>query len=160
MWLRVEKMSASLSDTIIIYCDGACSGNQSANNAGGWGVVMKYKDHIKELHGGECNTSNQRMELTACIKALEAIKAKDKPVTVYSDSAYLVNCMHQKWYVRWKKNGWKNAKKQPVENKDLWSRLLDLLDGLNVKFHKVEGHAGVELNERADELARMGAEEA
>lgn len=146
------------SDHIIIYCDGACSGNQSTENAGGWGAVLKYKDRVKELHGGERNTSNQRMELTACIKALEAIKRRDKPVAVYSDSAYLINCMQQKWYVRWRKNGWKNAKKQPVENRDLWERLLELLDGLNVKFHKVEGHAGVELNERADELARLGAE--
>lgn len=147
-------------EPVIIYCDGACSGNQSANNLGGWGVVMNYKDRVKELHGGERNTSNQRMELTACIKALEAIKSKDKPVAIYSDSAYLVNCMHQKWYLRWERNGWKNAKKQPVENKDLWVRLLELLDGLSVKFHKVEGHAGVELNERADELARQGIKEA
>lgn len=149
----------SSTDSITIYCDGACSGNQSATNVGGWGVVMKYKQQLKELSGGERNTSNQRMELTACIKALEEIKLKEKRVDVYSDSAYLVNCMHQKWYTRWERNGWKNAKKQPVENKDLWVRLLDLLDGLNVAFHKVEGHAGVELNERADELARRGIKE-
>lgn len=146
-------------DSIVVYCDGACSGNQSANNVGGWGVVLKYKQHLKELSGGERNTSNQRMELTACIKALEAITAKEKPVEIYSDSAYLVNCMHQRWYDRWQKNGWKNARKQPVENRDLWQRLLDLLDGRKVRFHKVEGHAGVALNERADELAQSGIQE-
>lgn len=147
-------------DPIVVYCDGACSGNQSANNIGGWGVVLKYKHHRKELWGGERNTSNQRMELTACIKALEAITAKEMPVEIYSDSAYLVNCMNERWYERWRRNGWKNTKKQPVENKDLWQRLLDLIEGRDVRFYKVEGHAGIELNERADELAQMGIKEA
>ncbi len=142
-------------DRIVVYCDGACSGNQSENNVGGWGVVMKYQQHAKELCGGERNTSNQRMELTACIKALEAIKTP-KPVVIHSDSAYLVNCMHDRWYERWQRNGWKNAKKQPVENKDLWERLLELLSQHDVEFKKVQGHAGIELNERADELARQG----
>jgi ribonuclease HI len=146
-------------DRIVVYCDGACSGNQSANNVGGWGVVLKYQQHTKELSGGERNTSNQRMELTACIKALEAIKTP-KPVVIHSDSAYLVNCMHQRWYDRWRRNGWKNAKKQPVENRDLWERLLELLSQHDVEFKKVEGHAGDELNERADHLARLGAKEA
>lgn len=150
-------MAGKSEEAIIIYCDGACSGNQSARNAGGWGVVMQYKDHVKELHGGERNTSNQRMELTACIKGLEAIKSK-RPVEIYSDSAYLVNCMHERWYERWQRNGWKNAKKQPVENRDLWEQLLALLDTHDVTFKKVHGHAGVDLNERADELARQGAQ--
>lgn len=154
--MTTKKTSA---EAIVIYCDGACSGNQSAKNVGGWGVVMKYKLHVKELSGGERNTSNQRMELTACIKALGAVTSKGKPIEIYSDSAYLVNCMNERWYERWQCNGWKNAKKQPVENKDLWLRLLDALDNLNVKFHKVEGHAGIELNERADELARRGIRE-
>ncbi len=145
-----------VSDPIIIYCDGACSNNQSSNNVGGWGVVMKYKQHVKELSGGERNTSNQRMELTACIKALEEIKSKDKSVEIHSDSAYLVNCIHQRWYERWQRNGWKNVKKQPVENRDLWERLLELLPQFDVQFKKVQGHAGIELNERADELARQG----
>ncbi|HXG00298.1 MAG TPA: ribonuclease HI [Bacteroidota bacterium] len=147
-------------EPIIIFCDGACSGNQSKNNVGGWGAVLTYKGKVKELHGGERNTSNQRMELTACIKALEAIKTRKLPIVIYSDSAYLVNCMNQRWYDRWRRNGWKTGKKQPVENRDLWERLLALVESLNVTFKKVEGHAGVELNERADELARLGAEEA
>jgi len=142
--------------SITIYCDGACSGNQSARNTGGWGAVLKYGDRIKEIHGGEKNTSNQRMELTACIKALESVRSNDIPIDVYSDSAYLINCMKEKWYVAWQKNGWKNARKQPVENRDLWERLLDILADHAVRFHKVTGHAGVELNERADHLAREG----
>jgi ribonuclease HI len=141
---------------IIIYCDGACSGNQSTRNKGGWGAILEYKDNLKELCGGEHNTSNQRMELTACIKALEIVKGDGVQVDVYSDSAYLVNCIHQKWYMNWQKNGWKNAKKQPVENQDLWKRLLDLIHRHNVRFHKVTGHSGVELNERADQLAQTG----
>lgn len=150
---------SSAVEPIIVYCDGACSGNQSANNVGGWGVVLKYGQQVKELHGGERNTSNQRMELTACIKALEAIKAKDKPIVIYSDSAYLVNCMNERWYDRWRRNGWKNAKKKPVENRELWERLLELVGQFNVRFKKIPGHAGVELNERADELAQLGIEE-
>ena len=141
---------------IIIYCDGACSGNQLADNLGGWGVVLKYNNQSKELFGSERNTSNQRMELTACIKALESVKASGIPVDIYSDSAYLINCMQQKWYVNWQKNGWKNAKKQPVENQDLWKTILDLTRKHAVHFHKVAGHSGVTLNERADELAQMG----
>jgi ribonuclease HI len=152
-------MTQKTKESIIIYCDGACSGNQSKKNVGGWGVVLKYRQHVKELFGGERNTSNQRMELTACIRALEEIKSKDKPIEIYSDSAYLVNCMHQQWYVRWERNGWKNVKKQPVENRDLWVRLLELLDEHDVKFKKVQGHAGVKLNEQADELARRGIKE-
>lgn len=151
-------MSTSTRARITIYCDGACSGNQSATNVGGWGVVLKYHDKVKELHGGERNTSNQRMELTACIKALEAVKSHDIPIDVYSDSAYLINCMKEKWYVNWQKNGWKNAKKQPVENQDLWKRLLELISQHSIKFHKVAGHSGVELNERADKLAQLGIE--
>ncbi len=143
-------------NTIIIYCDGACSGNQFSSNKGGWGVVLNYNDKVKELYGGEVNTSNQRMELAACIKALEEIKKNDIPIEIYTDSAYLVNCINEEWYVNWERNGWKNAKKKPVENKDLWQRLLELLRKYTVTIHKVEGHSGIPLNERADELARMG----
>ena len=120
---------------------------------------MSYNGTVKEIHGGERNTSNQRMELTACIRALERITAKDIPVDVFSDSAYLVNCMNQQWYKTWQRNGWKNAKKQPVENKELWTTLLSLIAERTVRFHKVAGHTGVDLNERADELARQGIQE-
>jgi ribonuclease HI len=143
-------------DKIIIYCDGACSGNQYRSNAGGWGAILKHGDLLKEIHGGELNTTNQRMELTACIRALEQLKSGKYSIEVYTDSAYLVNCINHKWYIAWQKNGWKNAAKKPVENRDLWERLFSLLSLYRVAFIKVAGHSGNELNERADELARQG----
>jgi ribonuclease HI len=143
-------------DKIVIYCDGACSGNQFRGNRGGWGAVLRYQDKVKEIWGGENNTTNQRMELTACIKALEQVKDPGVEVEIYSDSAYLVNCINQKWYENWQKNGWKNYKKQPVENKDLWLKLLSLLSNHKITFHKVKGHSLSSLNALADKLARKG----
>ncbi len=107
-------------DKIIIYCDGSCLGNQNSENSGGWGAILKYGSKVKEINGGERNTTNQKMELTACIKALEQVKNNNIDIEVYSDSAYLINCMHQKWYLRWKKNGWKNSHKQPLTHKNIW----------------------------------------
>lgn len=141
---------------IIIYCDGACSGNQFTYNKGGWGAVLKYGDKIEEIYGGERNTTNQRMELTACIKALEHIKSNNIPVEVYSDSAYLVNCMRQRWYKKWQKNGWVTSSNKKVENKDLWLQLLELLNKHIVHFYKVTGHSNIKLNELADSLANKG----
>jgi len=145
-------------DKIIIYCDGACSGNQYHTNAGGWGAILQHGGRLKEIHGGELDTSNQRMELTACIKALEQLKSGKYAVEVYTDSAYLVNCINSKWYIAWQRNGWKNAAKKPVVNRDLWERLLTLLSSYEAVFIKVAGHSGNRLNERADELARQGVE--
>lgn len=126
---------------IHLYCDGGCSGNQTSENIGGWGTVLVYREHIKELKGGEFNTTNNRMELTALIEGLRAIQNTAKPVSVYSDSAYIVNCFHQKWHINWQKNGWKNSKKEPVENQDLWQELLDLVARHpQVHFFKVKGH--------------------
>ena len=150
---------ASETEVVTIYCDGACSGNQFKGNKGGWGAVLSYKDASKELRGGAKNTSNQRMELTGCIEALECLKGDGLEVVVYSDSAYLVNGMQQKWYERWEKNGWLNYKRKPVENRDLWERLLALVRRHRVVFRKVTGHSGVELNERADQLARQAIAE-
>ncbi len=148
------------SDKIIIYCDGACSGNQFEQNVGGWGAVLQYKDRVKEIYGGEKNTTNNRMELTACIKALEQVKLKNAEIEMYCDSAYIVNCFRQGWHLKWQRNGWMTSKKEPVENRDLWERLLTLADQHQVAFQKVKGHAGVELNERADRLANRGMAEA
>ncbi len=129
---------------IHIYCDGGCSGNQSEINIGGWGTVLVYKEHIKELKGGTVNTTNNRMELTALIEGLRAIQNVDISVSVYSDSAYIVNCFHQKWHVNWQKNGWRNSKKEPVENQDLWVELLQLVQRHpQVLFFKVKGHLDV-----------------
>ena len=146
-------------DKIVIYCDGACSNNQLRENLGGWGAILQYKDRTREISGAEPNTSNNRMELLACIKALEAVRNRSLPVEVFTDSAYLANCLLQKWYVRWRKNGWQTAAKKPVENKDLWLRLLALKETLpRLTFHKVAGHSQIELNERADRLAKEAIE--
>lgn len=147
-----------MKDIIMIYTDGACSGNQSKKNFGGWGAVLKFGGKTKEISGGEADTTNNRMELTACIEGLKALKRDDIDVEIFSDSSYIVNCINKEWYRTWRKNGWKTSKKQSVENIDLWKELLKLIDGKRVKFIKVKGHSGIELNERADELARMGAE--
>jgi ribonuclease HI len=147
-------------EKIIIYCDGACSGNQYRCNTGGWGAVLQRGDLLKEIHGGELDTTNQRMELTACIMALERLKSGKYVVEVYTDSAYLVNCINDEWYITWQKNGWKNSDKKPVVNRDLWEKLLALLSLYKVVFIKVAGHSGNKLNERADELARQGIEKA
>jgi len=136
---------------IIIYTDGACSGNPGP---GGWGAVLFYGEHIKEISGSEEATTNQRMELTAVIEALKALKVSGWEVTVYSDSAYIVNAFKQGWIENWQKNGWKNSKKEAVANQDLWLNLLALLQKNRVKIEKVKGHAGDEFNERCDQLAR------
>lgn len=136
---------------LCIYTDGACSGNPGP---GGWGAVLLYGDNIKEISGAEKDTTNQRMELLAVIKALEALKVKGWDVTVYSDSAYIVNAFKQDWISNWQRNGWKNSKKEDVANQDLWKRLLALKELNNVTIEKVKGHSGDEWNERCDELAR------
>lgn len=141
---------------IIVYCDGACSNNQHRQNRGGWGAILLYQGKTKEISGAEANTSNNRMELLACIKALEAITNTTLPVSVFTDSAYLHNCLTQQWYRRWQKNGWLTAGKKPVENKDLWLRLLKQKDRFTrIAFRKVAAHSQVELNERADHLAKQ-----
>lgn len=134
---------------VTIYTDGACSGNPGP---GGWAAILFYGEHRKELSGGEEETTNQRMELKAAIEGLQALKEPCK-VKLYSDSAYLVNCFQQGWYKSWQKNGWKNSKGKPVENKDLWERLLDLNEQHQVEFIKVKGHADDPWNNRCDQLA-------
>ncbi|NLI93692.1 MAG: ribonuclease HI [Peptococcaceae bacterium] len=135
---------------VTIYTDGACSGNPGP---GGWGAVLRYGEHIKETSGFEEITTNQRMELTAAIEALLLLKEPCR-VDLYSDSAYLINAFHQEWFVRWKKNGWLNAQKKPVENRDLWQKLLELASKHQVNWIKVKGHSGDSLNERCDILAK------
>ncbi|CAM5796021.1 MULTISPECIES: ribonuclease HI [Brevibacillus] len=134
---------------VTIYTDGACSGNPGP---GGWGAVLMYGEHKKEMSGAEQGTTNNRMELKAAIEALSVLKEPCK-VTLYSDSAYLVNCFQQGWYKGWLRNGWKNSKNQPVENQDLWKELLRLMEIHTVQYVKVKGHADNEWNNRCDELA-------
>ena len=137
---------------VLIYTDGACSGNPGP---GGWGCILICGDLRKELNGGERLTTNQRMELTAAAEALRALKMPCR-VTLFSDSAYLINGFNQHWLTNWQRNGWMNARKQPVENQDLWRELLRLSQIHQVEWKKVKGHAGDALNERCDELARAG----
>ena len=134
---------------IILYTDGACSGNPGK---GGWGAILFYKDKEKELSGGENQTTNNRMELTAVIKGLEALKEKCN-VEIYSDSAYVVNAFSQNWIENWLSNGWKSSK-GIVLNQDLWQRLLELTSFHTVRWHKVKGHSDNQYNNRCDELAR------
>lgn len=136
---------------IRVYTDGACSGNPGP---GGWAAIVIDDGHERELAGGETSTTNQRMELRAAIEGLSAIEGRDREVALYSDSAYVVNCFRDKWYVRWRQNGWRNVQKKPVENRDLWEALIALAERHEVSWHKVAGHSGDPLNERADRLAR------
>ena len=136
---------------VTIYTDGACSGNPSA---GGYGVVLMYGAAKKELSEGYRKTTNNRMELLAVIKGLEALKESCR-VNLYSDSKYVVDAMEKGWVVKWKQNGWMRNKKEKASNIDLWERLLPLLEKHQVKFIWVKGHADNPWNERCDELARM-----
>ncbi len=172
-----------------IYTDGGCSGNQSTENTGGWGAILEYGEHKKEIYGGEANTTNNRMELTAVIEAFKALKKEGMEVEVFSDSSYVSNCFREKWYVNWERNGWKNASKKPVENQDLWQELITLTKKHKVRFYRVKGHVNLagkadfeklykkfvewngeafdfdafkyvtEMNNRADQLANMGISE-
>ncbi len=137
-------------EEVVIYTDGACSGNPGP---GGWGSILMYKDNKKEISGGKKDTTNNVMELTAVIEALKLLKFKCK-VSVYSDSAYVVNAFNQKWIYGWMKNGWKNASKEPVKNKELWQELYELTMVHEVNFVKVKGHSDNEYNNRCDEMAR------
>lgn len=137
-------------EEVIIYTDGACSGNPGP---GGWGSILMYGENKKEISGGKQDTTNNVMELTAVIEGLKLLKFPCK-VKLYSDSAYVVNAFNQKWIYGWLKNGWKNASKEPVKNKELWQELYDLTKVHEVEFIKVKGHADNEYNNRCDELAR------
>ncbi len=137
-------------DEVTIYTDGACSGNPGP---GGWGAILMYKDNIKEISGGDKETTNNIMELTAVIEALKLLKFPCK-VNLYSDSAYVVNAFLQNWIGNWQKNNWKTADKKDVKNKELWQELISLTNIHNITFNKVKGHADNEYNNRCDELAR------
>ena len=134
---------------VTIYTDGACSGNPGK---GGWGAILMYGEIKREMSGAENETTNNRMELTAVIKALEALK-EPCVVDLYSDSAYVVNAFVQDWISGWKSRGWKGSDKKPVKNLDLWMTLIELTEKHEVNFIKVKGHADNEFNNRCDELA-------
>jgi ribonuclease HI len=136
---------------VVIHTDGACSGNPGP---GGWGAILESGAHRKELKGGEALSTNNRMELTAAIEALEALKAPSE-VELYTDSNYLRDGI-TKWIRKWKTNGWRTAERKPVRNAELWQRLDAACGRHDIHWHWVRGHAGHDDNERADELAREG----
>lgn len=136
---------------VVIYTDGACSGNPGP---GGWGSLLMYDGHRRELFGGDASTTNNRMELMAVIQALEALK-RPCDITIYTDSTYVMKGMTD-WLEQWKRRGWKTAAKKPVKNVDLWQRLETAINSHQVDWNWVKGHSGVPGNERADELARQG----
>lgn len=137
--------------TVNIYTDGACSGNQNDENLGGWGSVLEYGPHTKRIYGGEKNTTNNRMEMTALVKALETLKEENLHLNIFSDSAYLIECFNQKWYLNWRRNGWMTAGKKPVENKDLWLRLLEQIEKYPfIRFHRIKGHLNPKKKEQMD----------
>ena len=135
---------------VIIYTDGACSGNPGP---GGWAAILIYGDNKKEISGGSPETTNNIMELTAILEGLKALKVECE-VDIFSDSAYSVNAFNQGWIFNWMKKGWKTASGEPVKNKELWQELYNLTKKHKVTFNKVKGHSDNELNNRCDELAR------
>lgn len=137
-------------ENVIIYTDGACSGNPGP---GGWGSILMYKENKKEISGGKDDTTNNVMEMTAVIEALKMLKFPCN-VKIYSDSAYVVNAFNNGWIYNWKKNNWKTADKKPVKNKELWEELYNFTKIHKVEFIKVKGHSDNEFNNRCDELAR------
>lgn len=136
---------------VVIYTDGACSGNPGP---GGWGAILRFGPHEKELNGGEADTTNNRMELTAAIEALSTLK-RPCAVDLYTDSVYVRDGI-TKWMFNWKRNDWRTADKKPVKNADLWQALDAAQRQHQISWHWVKGHAGHPENERADELARLG----
>lgn len=135
--------------TVTIYTDGACSGNPGP---GGWAAILRYGEHEKELSGGEAQTTNNRMELTAVLRALEALK---EPCTVelYTDSKYIADAILKGWVFSWQKNGWRKADKKPALNVDLWEQLLAHMETHTLQIHWVKGHADNPYNNRCDQLA-------
>jgi ribonuclease HI len=129
--------------TINIYTDGACSGNQNETNIGGWGAILEYGPHQKELYGGESNTTNNRMEMQALLEAFKAISKPNQTVRVFSDSSYLMNCFREKWFEKWHKNNWKTSNKTNVENRDLWVDLFAAVHLHSVSFYRVKGHVNL-----------------
>lgn len=141
--------------TVYLFTDGACKGNPGA---GGWGVLLRYGGHEKELFGGEAQTTNNRMELTAVLSGLKTLN-RPCDVVICTDSQYVKNGM-ESWIHNWKKNGWKTASRQPVKNADLWQQLDEQVARHRVRWRWVKGHAGHAENERADALANRGVEQA
>lgn len=148
-----------MSKVVEIWCDGGCRGNGKANSIGGWGVFLSYDNKTKEIYGGQRDTTNNVMELTGAIEALESLKTKRIPVRIHCDSAYVINGINE-WVVGWKRRGWKKPDKKTPENVELWKRLDELKNSFDdIEFVKVKGHADNAGNIRADELANIAMDE-
>ena len=141
--------------SIKVYTDGACKGNPGP---GGWGVYIKFNNEEKDLYGGNPETTNNQMEMQAALEALKYLKDEDEAIKLYTDSNYLRQGITD-WIHKWKLNNWRTAAKKPVANRDLWIEISDLNEKMNVEWNWVKGHAGDPGNERADQLANMGAED-
>ena len=145
---------------IKVYTDGSCRGNGGINARGGWGCVIfdEEGNFLKEGSGASFNTTNNKMEMTAVIEAINWIEENLEKDTnfyeIYTDSAYIHNCMTQRWYINWRNNNWKNSKKEPVKNKELWEQIIPYFIKTNFTFQKVKGHAGISENEYADNLLK------
>lgn len=144
-----------MSERIVIYTDGACRGNPGP---GGWGAVLRFRGKEKRLHGGDPQTTNNRMELLAVIRALEALKSGGQQIDLYSDSRYVLQGIED-WLPGWKARGWKTAARKPVKNVELWQALDELAGQHDIRWHWVRGHSGDPGNELADELANLGIDE-
>jgi ribonuclease HI len=138
-----------MAEVVELWTDGACSGNPGP---GGWAAILRWNGHERELSGGEADTTNNRMELMSVIMGLAAI-TRPMDVIIHTDSSYVEQAFERGWLDQWRRNGWRTAAKQPVKNRDLWERLYEEAARHQVRFRRVAGHAGVELNERADRLA-------
>ena len=147
--MKLRIRNRTYMKTVTIYTDGACSGNPGP---GGWGAILMYGPHKREISGGQANTTNNRMELTAVISALELLKEPCQ-VELWSDSKYVIDALDKGWAKGWRARGWVKSDKKPALNPDLWERLLDLCDTHTVRTHWVKGHAENEFNNRCDELA-------
>ncbi len=139
-----------MENTIAVYTDGACSGNPGP---GGWGSVLLYQGKEKELSGYDANTTNNRMELTAVIQGLSALKTTTLPVTLYTDSKYIVDAINQHWLENWQTKGWQNTAKKPVANRDLWEQIIKLNQIYHPTYVWVKGHSTNAYNNRCDALA-------
>lgn len=135
---------------VTIYTDGACSGNPGP---GGWGAILMYNEHKKEISGSEPETTNNKMELTAVIKALECLK-RECEIDLYSDSAYVINAFEKGWIYNWRENGWRTKDKEEVKNRELWEKLYEQTKVHKIIWNKVKGHSDNESNNRCDKIAR------
>lgn len=143
---------------IKIYTDGACRANGTKNALGGWAYAIIYNDELRlEEWGNEKETTNNRMEMMAVVEALKNFTDLDEEIVICTDSAYIHNCMKQKWYVNWQRNGWVNAAREPVKNKDLWEQIIPYFSNPFVSFEKIRGHSGDKWNEYVDKLAVKAA---